>query len=251
MQWYYAKDNKQLGPITEADLRRFVQTGVIAPDTLVWREGMPGWAPYSSAGMGGLGHVHRASRPQLRLASQAVTCGKCGAQATENELVSVDGALLCPACARSAGTDGPVAMQYAGFWIRVAARLLDGIICGTVCGVIGFVVGLAGAFAIRGSPGMGALGLMAGLYLFQVALAIGYPVFFNGRFGATPGKMILKLRIVQPDGLPISYGRAFVRLFAEILSALILYIGYIMAGLDSEKRALHDRLCGTRVIHKS
>jgi uncharacterized RDD family membrane protein YckC len=248
MQWYYAKDNKQVGPISEADLRRFVQTGEIVPDTLVWREGMPNWTPYSSAGLGGIPHLHRAPRPQLRVAVQALACGKCGAQVPESEMVEVDGARLCAACAETAE---PVMMMYAGFWIRFLAKFLDGIILGAACAALGFAFGLFAVFAFRSSSGLSPILLIAGQYIVQFALGIGYSVFFNGHFGATPGKMILRLRIVRPDGLSISYGRAFGRFFAELLSGLVLDIGYIMAGFDSEKRSLHDRLCDTRVIHKA
>ena len=58
----------------------------------------------------------------------------------------------------------------------------------------------------------------------------------------------MRLKIVRPDGAPITYLRAFGRYFAEILSTLILFIGFMMAGWDEEKRALHDRICDTRVI---
>ena len=53
---------------------------------------------------------------------------------------------------------------------------------------------------------------------------------------------------MRPNGGPIGLGRAFGRYFAKILSGLILMIGYIMAAFDSEKRALHDMICDTRVI---
>jgi uncharacterized RDD family membrane protein YckC len=46
----------------------------------------------------------------------------------------------------------------------------------------------------------------------------------------------------------VDLGRAFGRYFAKILSAIILGIGYIMVGFDSEKRGLHDMICDTRVI---
>ncbi len=58
------------------------------------------------------------------------------------------------------------------------------------------------------------------------------------------------LRIVRSDGSRVSYLRALGRHFAEFISALILYIGYIMVAFDSEKRALHDHICDTRVIQK-
>jgi len=86
---------------------------------------------------------------------------------------------------------------------------------------------------------------------FTLIMSMAYFVGFNGRFGATPGKMVLKLKIVRPDGEPISYGRAFGRYFAKMLSSLIFCIGYMMAGWDEQKRALHDRIADTRVIHVS
>jgi len=49
---------------------------------------------------------------------------------------------------------------------------------------------------------------------------------------------------------PITYGRATGRCFAEILSGMICYIGYLMAAFDEEKRALHDRICNTRVVKR-
>src|SRR5262249_7630217 len=86
------------------------------------------------------------------------------------------------------------------------------------------------------------------LMLISLVIGIVYEVGFLGRFGATPGKMACKIKVVTATGAPISYGRAFGRNFAKILSGLIFLIGYIMAAFDSEKRALHDRICDTRVI---
>ena len=86
------------------------------------------------------------------------------------------------------------------------------------------------------------------LTLVLMALQVAYEVYFIGRFGATLGKMALKLKVVRPDGSPVSYMRALGRHFAKYLSAIILLIGYIMAAFDEEKRALHDRICDTRVV---
>jgi uncharacterized RDD family membrane protein YckC len=62
--------------------------------------------------------------------------------------------------------------------------------------------------------------------------------------------MALKLQIVRSDFSKVSYLRALGRYFALGLSAMLLDIGYIMAAFDSEKRALHDYLCDTRVIKR-
>jgi uncharacterized RDD family membrane protein YckC len=85
--------------------------------------------------------------------------------------------------------------------------------------------------------------------LISFALTIAYEVYFISTRGATLGKMALGLKVIRPDNGPISVGLALGRYLSKILSALILYIGFIMAGFDDEKRALHDRICETRVIY--
>lgn len=60
--------------------------------------------------------------------------------------------------------------------------------------------------------------------------------------------MATSVKVVNEDGTPITMGRSALRYLAKMLSGLILCIGYIMAAFDEEKRTLHDRLCGTRVI---
>ena len=77
-----------------------------------------------------------------------------------------------------------------------------------------------------------------------------YDTWFIGKYGATPGKMACKLKIVVEDGSRVSYLRAFGRHFAKYLSAMILLIGYIMAAFDDQRRTLHDRICETRVVRK-
>ena len=111
--------------------------------------------------------------------------------------------------------------------------------------------------AVRGGGGGGGAGLggsfmgLAGQLLIQAGYYIIF-ILFNGfflmKFGATPGKMALGLKVVSPDGSTIGGGKAFGRTFAEILSGLICNIGYIIAAFDGQKRALHDHIAGTRVI---
>ena len=132
-------------------------------------------------------------------------------------------------------------MRYAGFWIRLGAKFLDGLITGIVC----FVLALP--FAAGKETSM--FGPMISV-LINLLLPLAYSVFFVGKYRATPGKMACGLVIVRADGDSVSYMRALGRHCAEILSSLILLIGYIMAAFDSEKRALHDRICDTRVIRK-
>jgi uncharacterized RDD family membrane protein YckC len=85
--------------------------------------------------------------------------------------------------------------------------------------------------------------------LVNLILVIAYEVYFLSTRGATPGKMVFGLKVVRADGSGISRGLAAGRYFASWVSSITLGIGYIMAGMDEEKRALHDRICDTRVIY--
>lgn len=88
------------------------------------------------------------------------------------------------------------------------------------------------------------------LNVLQIAIAATYTTWFLGRYGATLGKMACKIKVVTADGERVSYARACGRHFAEFISSLILFIGYIMAAFDNQKRTLHDRICNTRVVRK-
>jgi uncharacterized RDD family membrane protein YckC len=62
--------------------------------------------------------------------------------------------------------------------------------------------------------------------------------------------MAVGIKLVRTDGERVSFWRAFGRLFATILSSLILMIGYLMAGFTERKQALHDMVCDTLVVDK-
>jgi uncharacterized RDD family membrane protein YckC len=169
-------------------------------------------------------------------------------------MVDYEGAYVCAECKPTffqrvrEGAELPGLMLYGGFWIRFAAKFIDGIIMGVVSVLLGFVAGMAAIGAASAdSPGT-AMGVQVVVQIIQFAVAIGYSTFFLGKFGATPGKMACKLRVVRSDASKVTYGRAFGRYWAELLSNLIFCIGYLMAAFDDEKRTLHDRICDTRVI---
>jgi uncharacterized RDD family membrane protein YckC len=77
-------------------------------------------------------------------------------------------------------------------------------------------------------------------------------------WGGTLGKMACGLKVLRSDGRSLEWGVCFGRYFMyNVLTAGIPYlnsvmslISGIMAGVDTEKRALHDRVCDTRVVYK-
>jgi len=191
-----------------------------------------------------------------------VYCSECGQPTTAGELARFGDRLVCASCKnayaqklREGAVQAPAAV-YAGFWIRFVAYLIDAVILGVVGIIIQTaIVGSALTLPrpLPGSPISAAdlgvsLGLIGLASLINMVLGGCYEGFFLSRFGATPGKMVLGLRVVRPDGTRLSFGRAFGRFFAKALSGLILCIGYIMIAFDSQKRGLHDMICETRVI---
>lgn len=193
-------------------------------------------------------------------------CAQCGRPSNLEELARFGDTLICPNCKpsytqmlREGVTPIQPVFRYGGFWIRFLAVIIDGIIVGVVNAAIQAIF-MGGALAplammrpnARPEEAMAAMGAVFGVIglaaLVGVALSSCYESFFIARMGATPGKMVFGLKVVRPNGAPLTLGRAFGRYFAKILSSMTLLIGYIIAGFDSQKRALHDMIADTRVV---
>jgi uncharacterized RDD family membrane protein YckC len=119
---------------------------------------------------------------------------------------------------------------------------------GVIVGVPGYALQYGAGYFLQ-DPDLALVALAVG-YIISFSLQLIYSTWLHGKYGATVGKMACGLRVVTPTGLKIGYGVACGRFFAEVLSGLILYVGYIMAAFDEEKRTLHDRICNTRVIRR-
>jgi uncharacterized RDD family membrane protein YckC len=141
--------------------------------------------------------------------------------------------------------------HYAGFWIRVVARLIDGITIGIAQALIALLFfGTFGAQFLPSVMRSAPIGLRLSFQLLSYAIVFGYEAVFLRYQGATLGKMAVGVRVVRSGGESLGWGISVGRYFMYVVSGIILLIGYIMAGFDNEKRALHDRVCGTRVIYK-
>ena len=87
------------------------------------------------------------------------------------------------------------------------------------------------------------------LLILRSAGVILYFAFFeSSAMQATPGKKAMGIVVIDLDGKRISFWRAFIRNCGKIISGLILYIGYIMAGFTKKKQALHDMMAGCLVV---
>jgi len=196
--------------------------------------------------------------PAVPVTGETGFCSECGRPFPTSQLLNLGSASVCAQCKPiylqrvREGGQAIGARRYAGFWIRFVAFVIDAIIISVVNLILTVPLRLTAAFSMMSDPstlfsaGLGMLGLSI---LISVALAVAYNAYFVSTRGATPGKMVLGLKIIRSDGGPVSVGRAIGRYFGQMVSGLILYIGFIIAGFDAEKRALHDYIVDTRVIY--
>jgi uncharacterized RDD family membrane protein YckC len=230
MAWYYVSSAGRTGPVTDSELATLARNGTVTPGTLVWTDGQPDWMPLSSA------------RPDLLAGEVAgvnvpVVGGVALAGANKDMTVQR---------MREGFAPGVEAAKYAGFWIRLVAKFIDGIALQVVLLPLQFMLGAGVAASTDAGAASAAGGLL--YLLFSIAVPLAYTGFMTGKFGATLGKMALGLKVVNPDMTPVGMGRAFGRAAGEWVSSLVLGIGYLIAAFDSEKRALHDHIASTRVI---
>jgi uncharacterized RDD family membrane protein YckC len=145
---------------------------------------------------------------------------------------------------------------YAGFWSRAAARIIDLLIIIAVFNLIylldrvGADAGLwTGTGLDEQGPAAAPLSMTNVLRgLFFLAFPVFYYVYLHGTYGQTFGKMALRIKVVNEDGTPIDYRRAFLRWLGYFLCDLTFYIGYIWAAFDHRKQGLHDKVCHTVVV---
>ena len=136
--------------------------------------------------------------------------------------------------------------EYAGFWLRVGAYIIDAIILGIVGAIIGAIFGAGMAASADPMDPTGGGNLMLNL----VSLIIGIAYFAgleSSNWQATVGKKALGLVVTDLNGQRISLLKGVGRYLAKILSALILLIGFIMVAFTERKQGLHDMLAGTLV----
>lgn len=275
MPWYYVKDGQQAGPVSEGEFEALVASGRISPDTLVWKEGMDNWMPWSQVRATAMATAGQSSpagldQPQdfggadssfgaAGSPSGTVQCHECGRFYSEGEVIRYGTINVCAACKpgfvqrlREGGRASVGVMEYAGFWIRFLARFVDGLITG----VVFWGVMLASGFSfdpstwVGGTPNFGFFG-----YVFAMLLPFLYEAVMLARYGQTLGKMVVRVKIVNADGSAMSIRQVLSRCawmhwitVIPIIGSLVLLIGCLMAAFDDEKRALHDRILNTRVV---
>lgn len=260
-EWYYAQAGGQLGPVDTETLRGKLESGELPGDTLVWREGMAQWQP--------------ANALASELAISLIPPSPADAFNTPAESTDATGFDATPASPYAAPSAVGVATQVApvlghdivlaGFWKRLAASFIDGILM-TLMTYALLIVGMlivGGANFMNPSSvanefASGALGI--GVLLFVYALVFGLQALYYTWMHASPsqatlGKMAVGIKVVRGDGsalsVPRSLGRWAAYFFLSIFTCnLALLVSAIMSGVTERKQGLHDMMVDSLVVDK-
>jgi len=172
-------------------------------------------------------------------ADSASSCSQCGS--------SLTGA----ASDSTAATDVAPAAQavYAGFWLRVAACLVDSVILMAVYFIIMFA--MAFSLLVQGpEPELAkSMGFAFGFWLVYVTIPWLYVALMESSSKqATLGKMACGIKVTDLAGNRISFGRATGRHFAEWITGFTFLVGYVMAAFTQRRQTLHDMIASTVVV---
>lgn len=186
------------------------------------------------------------------------TCSRCSKQFCPNCIITLRGAPVCADCkgamvqdVKSGTVEGE--LDLAGRGARLGAAIIDGFVIGIPMMVIFFAAGLG--LAESGAMGDGGANLPVWFLLIQyglpLILTVGYEGWMLSTFkGKTLGKMALGIRVVAPDGGPLTTGQAWGRGLARGLMNLTQILGLIdpLFIFSKARTTLHDRFAKTRVV---
>lgn len=149
-------------------------------------------------------------------------------------------------------------VEFAGFWLRFAAFLIDSLVIGTISLLFAIPLLLALVSAAELADISTPEELMELENLMRISFALGglvlfslfnlvfkwlyYAIFESSKYQGTLGKIAIGIQVTDYDGKRISFGKASGRYFARIITNMTMLIGYIIAGFTDKKQALHDMI---------
>lgn len=156
--------------------------------------------------------------------------------------------------------------NYAGFWIRFVAIIIDGILISIVRAflVVPVLAMIGISFASEAQnfdpnnmdqlmPMIATIIAAAGaIALLSTVIWVLYGTLMEAsKYQATIGKLALGLIVTDINGAKLDFSKSLVRNLGKLLSNFILLIGYIMAAFTEKKQGLHDIIAGTLVVKKA
>ena len=245
MKWFYidtsiTDGDRRQGPYSIDEIRDFVNEGKIKDETLVWHTGETNWKAWKD--------FPEASEPP---------------EPSEEELLKQTIETLLQSRMNR--------KRYAGFFVRANAFIIDNIILSIFGALFLYVMSLAGMLDLNAvseivnqyienptstelvSKALEIPGMSAFFTIWSFVQAV-YFIVFHAVWGATPGKKLLHIHVEMANGEKLSWAFSIFRFIASIITqaTLIFYgLGYLIVLIDPQKRALHDFIAQTRVVHNA
>ena len=245
MKWFYidtsiTDGDRRQGPYSIDEIRDFVNEGKIKDETLVWHTGEANWKAWKD--------FPEASEPP---------------EPSEEELLKQTIETLLQSRMNR--------KRYAGFFVRANAFIIDNIILSIFGALFLYVMSLAGMLDLTAvseivnqyienptstelvSKALEIPGMSAFFTIWSFVQAV-YFIVFHAVWGATPGKKLLHIHVEMANGEQLSWAFSIFRFIASIVTqaTLIFYgLGYLIVLIDPQKRALHDFIAQTRVVHNA
>jgi uncharacterized RDD family membrane protein YckC len=145
------------------------------------------------------------------------------------------------------GVDGS-GLQLAGIGARFCAHLIDGMVTWAFMMVFGFVTFIIMMIVQPGPDSMVMPLVVFSMYGLVFASMFCYHGFMLQWKGQTLGKMAMRIKVVTPDGGPITPGQAWIRVFIMHMLQGCFGITYLTAFFNPEKQTIHDMAARTRVV---
>lgn len=186
----------------------------------------------------------------IEVAEGVRRCARCQSPFCSDCLVEIAGRPYCATCKSEQLLDVRSGVQYgtiphATILRRFGAVFIDGLLVAIpMYAVIGFLVFLPATRGQEPNP------MLVNLISIPFALAslIYEALMLQFKNGQTLGKMALKVRVVRPDGSPISTGQAWGRVAMRTILGCLWIVDYIPAFFTPERMTLHDMVASTRVV---
>jgi len=134
----------------------------------------------------------------------------------------------------------------AGFVRRVLALMIDLVFLNLLY-VIVCLFGVLGAYLSKGESAS-LFSLIAPFVSIWFILFIGYFTFFHAHNGQTPAKQIIRIKVVNKEGVPLSHWAALFRSFLSLISLVFFSVGFLFAIFGKKKQGLHDMIACSYVV---
>ncbi|GGA49495.1 RDD family protein [Dyella nitratireducens] len=231
MEVWIGRNGERHGPYQEEQVKEWLRSGQLSPDDLAWYDGLADWRPLSML------------FPQDKPAPAPNPYG--------------------PPPLQTRPASSTTYFDYAGFWQRFGAWVIDLIVLMIPSMIVVYALGGMDAYKhlldqIQGGADMATslrdyAKATEGASVTSLAITFLYYMFFEAsKLQATPGKLALRLRVTDVHGQRITLGRSAARNIVRLLGAvfgLIPIVCYLAITWTQHKQGLHDLWASTYVLN--